>query len=170
MDAPQARRGLPLRLDPEALSTNPEYPPFAARPTGAPVYNGFPVLDDVEVDGFTLGMISDWEAEPSDYGDAFVVAPDGSRAGLMWEICPERRVREAVGLEPDRWGIWDVTFPRPMRTRADARQNLALVLPDLRPQWERWRDTRSSARFKLRYRLRDVRLRLGDWRHIRRAS
>lgn len=106
-------KGHPLRLDPDAVSANPEHPPFVARPPGAPVFHGFPVLEDVEVEGFKLGMISDWEAEPSDYGDAFVVAPDGSRAGLMWVFDDQRRVREVRRSEPDRWGVWEVSFPHP---------------------------------------------------------
>jgi hypothetical protein len=83
MDEPH---GLPLRFDPDAESASADEPAFIARPPGAPVYYGFPILDDVEVDGFRLGMISDWEAEPSDYGDAFIVAPDDSRCGLVWEV------------------------------------------------------------------------------------
>jgi hypothetical protein len=51
-----------------------------ARPPEAPVYHGFPILDDVEVDGFKFGMITDFEAEPASDGDAFAVAPDGKRA------------------------------------------------------------------------------------------
>jgi hypothetical protein len=38
------------------------------------------ILDDVTAEGFTLGKITDFEAEPCDEGDAFVIAPDGSRA------------------------------------------------------------------------------------------
>jgi hypothetical protein len=38
-------------------------PGFLAPPPNSPPYYGFPVLEDV-VDGFTLGMIPDWEAEP----------------------------------------------------------------------------------------------------------
>jgi hypothetical protein len=87
-------------------------------------------------------MITDWEAEPADHGDAFVVAPDGSRAGLDWEVHPEPLVEEVCGLESDRWGVWYVRFPHPMRTREDARRNLAFVLPDLRRKWEEWRATR----------------------------
>jgi hypothetical protein len=47
------------------------------------VLHSFPILDDVEVDGFTFGVITDFEAEPASDGDAFVVAPGGSRAGLV---------------------------------------------------------------------------------------
>lgn len=39
-------------------------------------------VDDVTAEGFTLGKITDFEAEPCDQGNAFVIAPDGSRAGL----------------------------------------------------------------------------------------
>jgi hypothetical protein len=58
---------------------------FIARPEDAPVYHGFVILEDVAVDGFTLGKITDWEADPCETGDAFVIAPDGSRAGLVWK-------------------------------------------------------------------------------------
>jgi hypothetical protein len=132
-------RGLPLRVDPSAESANPEEPPFVAPPGGAPVYHGFPILDDVDVDGFTLGMITDWEAEPSSYGDAFVVAPDGSRAGLDWEVMKGRRCEAVCEVTTDRWGVWYVRFPHAMDSRDSARRNLAYVLPDLRARWQEWR-------------------------------
>lgn len=72
----------PLILDASAESANPHRPAFLARPEGTPVYHGFPVVEGVEVDGFRLGMITDFESSPED-GDAFVVAPDGDRAGLV---------------------------------------------------------------------------------------
>lgn len=143
-------KGRPLRLDPEAESADPDLPAFIARPAGAPAYHGFPVLEDVVVDGFTLGMIDDWEAEPDDEGDAFVVAPDGWTAGLMWYVILDDdpngpspgEVHQSSGFEFDRWGVWHVYFPYPMRTREDARKNLAAVLPLLRPEWEKWRRRR----------------------------
>lgn len=82
-------RGQPLAVDPDAVSAQPGVAAFIARPKGQPVYYGFPILEDVEVEGFRLGMITDWEREPSSYGDAFVVAPDGSRAGIIWEDLDE---------------------------------------------------------------------------------
>jgi hypothetical protein len=36
------------------------------------VYHGFVVLDDVVADGFTLGKITDFEAEACETGDAFI--------------------------------------------------------------------------------------------------
>jgi hypothetical protein len=131
--------GKPLRLDGDADSADAELPAFLARPEGAPVYHGFPILDDVQVDGFRLGMISDWEAEAATEGDAFVVAPDDSRAGLVWEVSPENRFQEVLGFEPGRWGVWGVTFPHAMDSRDGARRNLAHILPELRRKWEEWR-------------------------------
>jgi ADP-ribose pyrophosphatase len=49
------------------------------------VYHGFPVLEDVEVDAFVLGKISDFEVEDMDYGDAFVVAPEAAARELLEE-------------------------------------------------------------------------------------
>lgn len=137
------RRGLPVRVDPDAESAEDDKPAFLARPEGAPVYHGFPILDDVEVEGFRLGMISDWEAEPSDWGDAFLVAPDNSRCGLIWEVTDEPYVspESRVPADETRWGVWNVGFPHPMDSRESARQNVASVLGELRPRWERWRDS-----------------------------
>jgi hypothetical protein len=133
-------QGHPVAFDSEAASADPELPGFIARPPGSPVYHGFPILADVTVDGFQLGVISDFEAEDNPTGgDAFVVAPDGSRAGLVWQRAPRPYAREVLPLEPDRWGVWAVGFPYPMQTRTDARRNLAAVLPLLQEQWERWR-------------------------------
>ncbi len=85
-------------------------------------------------------MITDWDTHPSSEGDAFVVAPDGSRAGLVWEIGGQTAVESISAPEPGRWGVWAVTFTVPMRTREDARRNLAAIVPLLRPYWERWRN------------------------------
>src|SRR6266540_5006560 len=121
-------RGLPLRLDPNAESAHAEEPAFIARPAGAPVYHGFPILEDVEVDGFKLGVITDWEAGPSDYGDAFIVAPDNSRCGLIWELDEEAYVESSAGFTEARWGVWNVGFPHQMDSRTNARRNLAHVI------------------------------------------
>jgi hypothetical protein len=75
-------RGRRLAIHPIAASASQSELAFIARPAGAPVYHGFAVLLDVAVAGFTFGKISDFDLEPCDPGDAFVVAPDNSRAGL----------------------------------------------------------------------------------------
>jgi hypothetical protein len=135
-EKPKRDKGRPLALDSDAESTDPTKPAFLARPSDAPVYYGFPVLSDVEVDGFVLGKISDFEAEDMDYGDAFVIAPDGTRAGLVWEVGDAVRIEQVLPSDPERWGVWAVWFTHPMRTRDSARQNLTAIVPLLRPLWE----------------------------------
>ena len=43
--------GKPLAVDRHAASASPTEPAFVARPSGAPVYHGFRVLEDVTVEG-----------------------------------------------------------------------------------------------------------------------
>jgi hypothetical protein len=79
--------------------------------------------------------------EPCDTGDAFVIASDGSRAGLVWEVSPTEYIEEVRPFERDRWGVWAVSFPYPMISRENARKNLAAVLPELKvrlQQWKQW--------------------------------
>jgi hypothetical protein len=134
----QDPRGQPIALDPDALSASPTEPAFIARPTGAPVYHGFQVLDDVKFDGFTLGKITDFEVERCDYGDAFVIAPDNTRAGLVWEVQEPPYFEEVLPPDLNRWGVWAVSFQYPMTSRENARRNLGAVVPKLKEKWEEW--------------------------------
>jgi hypothetical protein len=129
----------PLAIDANARSASRAEPAFIAKPEGAPVYHGFQVLEDVVVDGFQFGKITDFEAEPSQEGDAFVVAPDNSRAGLVWQVADKVSVTEISPSEPGRWGVWAVSFPHPMNSRDNARRNLELILPALKQRWNEWR-------------------------------
>ena len=138
-------RGQPLALDPTATSASANEPAFIARPDNAPVYYGFQVLDDVVVDGFVLGKITDFELEQSDYGDAFVIAPDNSRAGLVWEVSESSCFEEVCPIEKTRWGVWAVSFPFQMSSRVNARTNLEAVLPAPKKRWEEWRERYGSA-------------------------
>jgi hypothetical protein len=135
----EIRHGRPLAVDSKAESASPTEPAFVARPEGAPVYHGFVVPDDVTVDGFTLGKITVWEAEPCETGDAFVIAPDGSRAGLVWEVCDPPYFREVMPIEAGRWGVWGVGFRLPMHSRESARRNLESILPELKSRWVEWK-------------------------------
>ncbi len=132
-------KGRPLSTDPAVATKSPTEPAFISPPEGAPVYHGFPVLQDVAIDGFILGKITDFEAEPCDEGDAFVIAPDNSRAGLVWDVSQKNNFREVIGFEAGRWGVWEVSFPHPMDTRENAKRNLKSILPTLKQKWEEWR-------------------------------
>ncbi|GAA3593518.1 hypothetical protein [Kribbella ginsengisoli] len=112
---------------------------FLNPPPGAPAYYGFPVLDETEVDGFRFGMITDFLSAPDTYGDGFVVAPDNSRAGLIWQSETAVHFNEASPPDHNSWGLFGVGLPLPMRTVEDAKAYLAALLPELKPRWERSR-------------------------------
>lgn len=141
MPQPQDDEGRPLALDSDAATRDPSLPGFLARPDSAPVYHGFQILDDVDVEGFKLGVITDLGGA-DDCGDAFVVAPDNSRAGLVWEVFTPTYFQEVMPPDAVRWGVWGVSFATPMRTHDEARANLASILPELRARWEAWRPSR----------------------------
>src|SRR5262249_10632049 len=138
--------GRPLAFDPDSVSAKSGLPAFIARPEGSPVYYGFMVLDDVVVEGFKLGKISDFEAEPMNDGDGFVIAPDDSRCGLVWEVTNDSYFQEVCAQEPSRWGVWGVSFPHPMNNRENARRNLELILPKLKEKWLQWRESHQRKR------------------------
>ena len=131
-----------MAVDPDATSAEQGFPAFIATPKDSPAYYGFVVLSDVVVEGFTFGKITDFEAEPADFGDAFVIAPDDSRCGLVWEVDPQGYFKEVTGFEEGRWGVWAVAFPHPMNNRENARRNLEHIVPRLKEQWELWRNSK----------------------------
>jgi len=133
------QRARPLAIDRKTASAPSTEPAFVSRPEGAPVYYGFVILDDMAVDGFILGKITDWEAEPCEAEDGFVIAPDGSRAGLVWEVFNPPYFQEVMPVEADRWGVWGIGFPLPMTSRENARNNLVSILPQLKSRWAEWK-------------------------------
>jgi hypothetical protein len=102
MSKDEPPKGKPVAIDRDAASASQTEPAFVTPSKGAPVYHGFVVLEDVNVDGFTLGAITDFEAERCDAGDAFIIAPDGSRAGLVWEVSATAHVVEVRPFEQSR--------------------------------------------------------------------
>lgn len=134
--------GHPLALDPAVVSTDPELPAFLKPPKNAPVYYGFQLLGGVQRDGFKLGMITDFTMEGDAVeGDLFIIAPDGGRAGVVWCTGPIKCYATLAVPGPQRWGIWQFQFVRPLRTIVDAQWALEEMLPVLRPKWERWAAT-----------------------------
>jgi hypothetical protein len=90
-------------------------------------------------------MITDFIAAPDTAGDAFVVAPDGSRAGLVWESeVPDPYFQQVMAPDNERWGVWAVGATASMRTVKDARRYLAEIVPELRPRWQAWVRARAA--------------------------
>ena len=127
----------PRPLNPTAKSAAPSKPAFLAKPAGSPVYHGFVVVPETVIDGWVLGEITPCLGEQN--GDGFVVAPDGSQAGLVWEV-GEGDFTEIVAATPERWGVYAVWFPQAMKTAQDLIANFRVVLPALRAAHERARN------------------------------
>jgi hypothetical protein len=128
--------GQVARQDPDAVSASPDLPAFIARPPGTPVYYGFPLLPESEKDGFVFGVITSARGDaPASWGDAYVVAPDGSRAGLTWVM--DGPVTE-VQSPPNsgRWGVYQFRFEHPVRSDTDLILNLHAILPRLKELYE----------------------------------
>jgi hypothetical protein len=136
--ADEILKGRLLAYDSNAVSASDEVPGFLAPPKGAPVYYGFPILEDVQAEGFRFGMITNFEAKNTNEGDAFVVAPDDSRAGLVWDIGSNPNLEEVCPLEAYRWDVWAVSLPNPMTSRENVKKNLEVILPALKQKWQEW--------------------------------
>jgi hypothetical protein len=96
------------------------------------VYHGFPLLENSEREGFIFGTITEPNgAEPADWGDAFVVAPNGARAGIVWRI---GQGEPSVVCEPGagRWGVYCFHFAGPIATEAELVEHLHSILPVLK--------------------------------------
>ena len=96
-----------------------------------PVGNDYP---SGTVEGFELGMFVSYD----DCGDAWVEAPDGSRAGLIWETGEPSYFRVSIEPDGERWGVYAVQLPLPLTTDEEAAVYLAALLPELRRRWTAW--------------------------------
>ncbi len=137
--------GVPLRLDPDAQSADSALRAFLARPDNAPVYHGFPMLELSRTDdGWCFGTISEPDCpEGSDWGDAFVVAPDGSRAGIIWEV-GESKIEVSVPPDEGRWGVFHVGFACQVHDEAGLVEQLREWLTELRRFHRSWLAKRAS--------------------------
>jgi hypothetical protein len=103
-------------------------PAFLAPPVGAPAYH----LPNSEKDGFVFGAITRPPTGASaSWGDAYVVAPDGSRAGIVWATNGPL-IEVALPPEPGRWGVYQFRFERPVESDAELIRNLHAILPRLK--------------------------------------
>lgn len=90
------------------------------------------VYPKAKIDGFELGMFVSY----GDCGDAWVEAPDGRIAGLIWETGSQRRFTTAIEPDERRWGTFAVALPLPLTTDSEAEEYLRALLPELRARWE----------------------------------
>ncbi|MFL6230213.1 MAG: 3-deoxy-8-phosphooctulonate synthase [Pyrinomonadaceae bacterium] len=134
----------PLKLDETAESVTPDLPAFLSRPEGSPVYHGFGLIEETGTDGWCFGAITEFE-DPNgcESGDSFVIAPDGSRAGIVWEV-GTGEIEEVLPPDEGRWGVYAVWFPRIVKTVDDLVSNFRHVLPELQKKYEEVKARRSK--------------------------
>jgi hypothetical protein len=89
-------------------------------------YAMWPVIGEATTDGWQFGSLMGYVDQ--EWGDAFVQAPDGSRAGLVW-VVRDGPVKQLLAPSADRWGVYDVAFPRRMKNVDDLVFNFRAVLP-----------------------------------------
>ncbi|MFD1041411.1 3-deoxy-8-phosphooctulonate synthase [Pseudoxanthomonas kaohsiungensis] len=92
------------------------------------MYHGFAKPELPAIEGWQFGEITAFLGD--DAGDAYVVAPDGTRAGIVWEI-GDGEIQEILPPEPTRWGVYAIWFPEPNSSTEALQRNLRSVLPQL---------------------------------------
>ena len=124
--------GKRLRLDAAARSDSPDLPAFLSRPANAPVYHGFSLVEESRIEGWVFGTISEYEdPEGCEWGDAFVVAPDGSRAGIVWQV-GDFEVHVVCPPDGTRWGVYGFAYHAPVRTTSEFVKMCHTFLPELK--------------------------------------
>lgn len=103
-----------------------------------PAYNEYPVLAGTDMAGFAYGSILPLE-ESRVRGAGFLQGPDGSRAGLQWELADTPFIMKVEGPDAHGWGIYRVGFTRPVDSVSDLTANLHDLLPRLRILYARMR-------------------------------
>ena|SRR5664279_5209331 len=83
------------------------------------------------VDGFELGMFVSFDV----CGDAWVQAPDGRVAGLVWETAPEAYFTTLRQPDESRWGTYAVALSLPLTSDEEAEAYLRVLLPELQERW-----------------------------------
>ena len=129
------QHGRPLPVDATARSASPE-----SNQVSSPARTVHPCISVLSSLTMLPPMVSHWQdhrlgGEPCEAGDAFVIAPDGSQAGLVWEASDKPYFQEIMPVETGRWSVWGVGFRLPMNSRENARRNLESVLPELKLRW-----------------------------------
>jgi len=104
-----------------------------------PYFGERPAYPEATVDGFTLGTFVSYD----DCGDAWVRAPDGGIATLIWESGLPSYFLVVIPPDPaGRWGTYAVQMDLPLTTNAEAEAYLRALLPELKPRWKSWAQNR----------------------------
>lgn len=122
-----------LIIDKKLKRRNSSEPLFISKSVKDSPYYAFPLIPETETKGFTYGAITDFleydDKEGCKSGDGYVQAPDGSRAGLIWQLSDQQYVTEALKPDNKRWGVYNVGFTKPIKTIQDLVKNFQSIVP-----------------------------------------
>lgn len=96
-------------------------------------YQRFALVEETSTDGWRLGTITGFVDQS--WGDAFVEAPDGSRAGLVW-VLDSSEFKMLQSADEKCWGVYQVAFPNRMADIGSLVENFRAVLPKLREAYD----------------------------------
>jgi hypothetical protein len=131
----QEYKGKKILPDPSAGPKGQNSQAFVAQSMGKPLYQSFPVVAESETDGWMYGAITDHKSEDGiTYGNGYVIAPDGSQAGIIWDLASPD-FSQIYAPEEIRWGVYGVRFQRPVKSVEDIVYNFRAMLPKLKEQY-----------------------------------
>lgn len=103
----------------------------SAREANKVDWDGYPLLPETCVDGYTYGAISPL-APGRETGAGFLEAPDGSRCGLQWERSESPFIMKIEGPTDRHWGIYRVGFVCPVDGPGAVHTNLVALIDRLK--------------------------------------
>ena len=105
-------------------------------------YSGFELEPETEKDGWAFGSVFVYGTDQCSCppggcisGDGFVQAPDGSRAGVIWEV-GSGKPKVVADPNDETWGVYAVYFPKPVNTAKDLAEGFWAALPYLKAMYE----------------------------------
>lgn len=94
-------------------------------------YENFPLIKETETDGWVMGIITEVvDAEGCTEGDAFVQLPNGSRAGLVWDV-GEGETKIISKPTKRELGVYQIYFTKKIYNYNDLKENFKNILPEL---------------------------------------
>jgi hypothetical protein len=91
----------------------------------------FGIIEETRTEGWVFGTVNEYEdPKGCNNGEAFIIAPDGSRADIEWSV-GDFKTQEISEPDSDSWGRYRVAFPKLVRTTADFVECCRAILPDL---------------------------------------
>ena len=92
----------------------------------------------VEWNGFVFEAVTPLD-QRRETGAGLLRGPDGSKAGLQWELAESPYIMRLGGPAEGSWGLYRVGFTRPVASAADVAANLEPLWPKFKVLYERIR-------------------------------